>query len=165
MNSQSPNFIGGNYIFNFFMTFFPTFLIVYFITENTIRLGINIVFFLLSVLLGTMINFFVDFFVGVICFYSESIWGVNVIKEILIALLSGSAIPLAFFPDALRKIINFLPFQAIYNTPLQILINKNYDLGDYASMLLRQVIWLIITFGVTRVFWNIAKKTITVNGG
>ncbi len=155
----------GKYAFSFCMTFLPTFIIVYFMTNGAITLDINIVFFLLSVLLGTMINFCVDFSVGVVCFYSESIWGVNAMKEVIVALLSGAAIPLAFFPNKLRHFVDFLPFQAIYNAPLQILINQSYKLGDYISVILWQFMWFIIMLGITRILWNISKKTIMVNGG
>lgn len=157
--------LSGKYVFNFCMTFLPTFIIVYFMSNGAITLGPNIAFFLLSVLLGTMINFCVDFSVGLLCFYSESIWGVNAMKEVIVALLSGAAIPLVFFPDKLRHLVNFLPFQAIYNAPLQILIDRSYKLGDYVSAILWQLMWLIITFGITRIFWSISKKTIMVNGG
>lgn len=155
----------GEYIINFCTTFLPTFIIVYFMTKGTIVLGVNLIFFVISVILGVLINFHVDFFVGVICFYSQSIWGVNAMKDVVVALLSGAAIPLAFFPPALRSFVNFLPFQAIYNAPLQILIDKDFIWQEYASTLLWQLMWLVIMYAATRIFWNISKKTITVNGG
>lgn len=155
----------GEYIINFCTTFLPTFIIVYFMTKGTIVLGVNLIFFIISVILGVLINFHVDFFVGVICFYSQSIWGVNAMKDVVVALLSGAAIPLAFFPPALRSFVNFLPFQAIYNAPLQILIDKDFVWQEYAFTLLWQLMWLVIMYVATRFFWNISKKTITVNGG
>lgn len=157
--------LSGEYVINFCTTFLPTFIIVYFATHGTITLGWNLLFFVLSVILGVLINFHVDFFVGLICFYSQSIWGVNAMKEVVVALLSGAAIPLAFFPSGLRSFVNFLPFQAIYNAPLQILIDKNFAWQQYANMLLWQFMWLIIMFVATRIFWNVSKKAITVNGG
>lgn len=157
--------LSGEYVINFCTTFLPTFIIVYFMTNGTITLGVNLIFFVLSVIIGVLINFHVDFFVGLICFYSQSIWGVNAMKEIVVALLSGAAIPLAFFPTGFRTFVNFLPFQAIYNAPLQILIDKNFAWQEYVSMLLWQLMWLVIMFVATRIFWNISKKTLTVNGG
>lgn len=155
----------GEYVIKFCTTFLPTFIIVYFVTKGTIILGINLIFFVLSVIIGVLINFQIDFFVGLICFYSQSIWGVDAMKTIIVALLSGASIPLAFFPPAFRNFVNFLPFQAIYNAPLQILIDKSFAWQESVSMLLRQFMWLVIMFAVTRIFWNISKKTVTVNGG
>lgn len=155
----------GEYIINFCTTFLPTFIIVYFMTDGTIVLGMNLLFFVLSVMIGTLINFHVDFFVGLICFYAQTIWGVNAMKDVVVALLSGAAIPLAFFPATLRNVVNFLPFQAIYNAPLQILIDRDFAWQEGVSMILWQLMWLVIMFVATRIFWNISKKTITVNGG
>lgn len=157
--------LSGEYVINFCTTFLPTFIVVYFVTNGTITLGVNLIFFVLSVMVGVLINFHVDFFVGLICFYSQTIWGVNAMKEIVVALLSGAAIPLAFFPDGFRKFVDFLPFQAIYNAPLQILIDKNFSWQEGVSMLLWQLMWLAIMFGATRIFWNVSKKILTVNGG
>lgn len=155
----------GQYLISFFTTFLPTLIIVYLITKGGFRLGINIWFFVLSVMLAVIINFCVDFFVGIICLYTQSIWGVNVMKEVVVALLSGASIPLAFFQGGLRTFVNYLPFQAIYNSPLQILIDKSFDMRDYITMIGHQIFWVITMFLISRIFWHISKRVITVNGG
>ncbi len=155
----------GEYVIKFFTTFLPTFLIVYFVTKGSISLGINLVLFVFSVAIAVMINFFIDFFVGTICFYTQSIWGVNIMKEVVVAILSGATVPLAFFPDQLRTFVNLLPFQAIYNTPLQILINRSLTGEDYLMMIGKQIFWVIVMLVLSRSFWNVSKRVLTVNGG
>lgn len=86
-------------------------------------------------------------------------------KEVLVALLSGATIPLAFFPSSLRKVVDILPFQAIYNSPLQILIDTSLSTRDYIDMLIHQFFWVVLTVAFGRIFWIISKKKITVNGG
>ncbi|ROR22097.1 ABC-2 type transport system permease protein [Mobilisporobacter senegalensis] len=155
----------GQYLISFFTTFLPTLIIVYLITKGGFALSINLIYFILSVILAIVINFCVDFFVGVICFYTESVWGVNIMKEVVVALLSGASIPLAFFPDRLRTIVNFLPFQAIYNSPLKILIDKSLETKDYITIIGFQIFWVAIMILISRIFWNVSKRIITVNGG
>lgn len=155
----------GQYLIAFFTTFLPTLIIVYLITKGGFALGVNIIYFTFSVILAIIINFCVDFFVGIICFYTESVWGVNIMKEVVVALLSGASIPLAFFPIGLRTVVNFLPFQAIYNSPLQILIDKTLDTKDYVTMIGFQIFWVIFMIFISRIFWNVSKRIITVNGG
>lgn len=155
----------GQYAISFFTTFLPTFIIVYFITEGGFVLGINILFFITSVILAVIINFCVDFLVGTICLYTQSIWGINIMKEVVVALLSGASIPLAFFPSELRMVVNFLPFQAIYNSPLQILIDQTLDSQEYFTMIGHQLIWVAIMVMISRIFWYVSKRVITVNGG
>ena len=155
----------GQYIISFFTTFLPTFVIVYIITKGSFALGVNLIVFIISVCISVMINFFIDFFVGTICLYTQSIWGVNIMKEVVVALLSGATIPLAFFPDKLHAFANLLPFQAIYNAPLQILIDRSLDGKDYLTMLGKQFFWVIVMLVISRCFWNLSKRVITVNGG
>lgn len=156
--------IGGS-VMLFVTTFLPTFVIVYLITHGSFTLGINLIFFLISMVLAFVINFCVDFIVGTICLYTQSIWGVNMMKEVVVSLLSGATIPLAFFPEGIRNVVNVLPFQAIYHTPLHILTARDLKLSDYLQGLGIQLLWVVILFGAGRLFWNRSMKNLTVNGG
>lgn len=155
----------GRCAMSFVISFLPTFLIVFFLTKGNIALGLNLVFFLLSIILGTGISFCVDFLVGTVCYYTQSIWGVNIMKDVVVALLSGVTIPIAFFPQALRQVVNVLPFQAIYHMPLNILTNKGLGLAEYAESLGIQIFWLIVMIALSQIFWKISIKKLTVNGG
>lgn len=155
----------GAYIMSFCTSFLPTFIIVYLLTNGGVVLGVNMLYFIISVCFAVMINFCIDFFVGTICLHTQSVWGVNIMKEVVVALLSGAAIPLAFFPEGLKAIVGLLPFAAIYNAPLQILINTSFQTQDYLNMLGFQLIWVAVMILLTRVFWHISKRVITVNGG
>jgi len=155
----------GNFVMSFILTFLPTAVIVYFVTKGAIHLGSNLLFFLVSVFLGLVINFFVDFFVGTICLYTESTWGINIMKEVVVLLLSGATIPISFFPETLAKVVMFLPFQAIYNTPLSLLIKHQMPAGSRFGMLGLQLFWVIVLAVITDLFWKKSVKQITVNGG
>lgn len=155
----------GNCIISFFVTFLPTFIIVYFVTKGSIGLGINLLFFAISILAAIGVNFCIDFFVGIICFYTQSIWGVNIMKEVVVSLLSGATIPLAFFPETFQGIVNILPFQAIYHIPLHILTDQTMQLSDYMESLSIQLFWLVVMLGISRLFWKISVRGLTVNGG
>lgn len=155
----------GSFVMSFFMTFVPTALIVYFVTNGAIYLGSNLLFFIISVIFGLLINFYVDFFVGTICLYTESVWGINIMKEVVVLLLSGASIPLAFFPESLRNVVMVLPFQAIYNTPLNLLIRHNLNNFDRITMIGIQLFWVVILSIITSLFWKKAVRQITVNGG
>ena len=112
-----------------------------------------------------MINYNIDFFVGTICIYTESIWGINIMKQVIVLLLSGATIPIAFFPEPFRTITMYLPFQSIYNAPLTLLLNKEPDLKNVAVTLGTQLIWCVATLVISKLFWKVSLKRITVNGG
>ena len=105
--------------------------------------------------------------VSTICLYTESTWGINIVKESIVLLLSGATIPLAFFPEALRKAVEFMPFRCIYDTPLNILLQKpgyTPDSGMWLNIAF-QLLWCVILGLGARAFWNFSIKRITVNGG
>ena len=155
----------GNTLVSVFVNLVPTMVIVYLITEGGFALSWNLVFFAAAVFMGTILNFFINFFVGVICFYTESIWGINIMKEVIVMLLSGASIPLAFFPERLQQIVYYLPFQAIYNTPLTLLIDNSLSTEKRLSMLGIQLFWLVIVGIISQMFLRVSMKRITVNGG
>lgn len=134
-------------------------------TRGSFALGINLVFFTVSVILAIAINYCVDFFVGTICFYTQSIWGVNIMKEVVVSLLSGATIPLAFFPEQLRRMVDFLPFQAIYHTPLHMLTGEGLSMADYMQELGMQLFWALVMLLFSKAFWKRSLKVLTINGG
>lgn len=156
--------LGGN-LFYFIVTFIPTFVIVEIITGWVIPVGVNLLYYLISVIFGMMINFAVDYFVGTICLYTQSIWGINIMKQILVTFLSGATVPLAFFPEILYRIVMFLPFHAIYNTPLTLLIHNDLSVAQVGHMLFTQFVWVLVVFVLAKVFWKVSERVITVNGG
>lgn len=155
----------GSFVTQFFFTFLPTFIVVTMVTNGEIKLGINLLFFSISVAMAVLINFSIDFVVGTICLYTESIWGINIMKQVIVMLLSGVTIPVAFFPEPLKTIVYCLPFQSIYNAPLSVLLDGNPEFQTVARTLGIQLFWCIVMTAVSRLFWKVSIKQITVNGG
>ena len=157
--------LSGSFVMKFFMTFLPTFIVIFFLTNGAIPLGLNLIYFLISVIMAALINFSIDFIVGTICLYTESIWGINIMKQVIVLLFSGATVPIAFFPEPLKTIVYYLPFQSIYNSPLTILLGKSDEMTDITTVLGIQLIWCIIMITFSILFWKISLRKITVNGG
>lgn len=157
----------GNLIVNFFATFLPTFIVIEIVTKGAIHIGINMPFFVASVVMSVMINYSIDFIVSTICLYTESIWGINIMKQVVVTLLSGATIPLAFFPDKLRSVVELMPFAAIYDSPLRFLLWDGTSMEPHEPwcMLGFQLFWCIAMMIISKLFWKISIKQITVNGG
>ena len=150
---------------SFVLNVVPIMIIVGFISHWAVPFGWNSILFIPALAMATIINFSIDFLVATLCLYTESSWGINIIKEVIVLLLSGATVPLAFFPETLRNIMMCLPFQAIYNTPLKILISDIMPWSEYARMYGIQLIWLILTVLAAKIFFKSASRVITVNGG
>lgn len=143
----------------------PTFLLLVFAFKIQIPLGIGLVLFPISLLLAYLLSFCFDYFVGLLCFYTESIWGLSITKDIIVTVLSGALIPLQFFPDAIQKVLMWLPFQAIYYTPLTMIAQPNLSWETFLSMLGIQLFWVVTLFGLTRLFYDQAVKVLRISGG
>ena len=155
----------GTLVMQFFTTFLPTFIVVRIVTGSAITLGINLVYFVIAVVMAVMINYSIDYIVGTICLFTESIWGINIMKQVIVLLLSGATIPLAFFPEPLRTIVYHLPFQSIYNAPLVLLLDRSPQAETVLEVLGTQLIWCVVMTVVSKVFWKLSLRRITVNGG
>ncbi len=155
----------GGFVTNFFFTFLPTFIAVTAVTQGRIHFGINLFFFIISVAMAVSINYSIDFIVSTICLYTESIWGINIMKQVIVLLLSGASIPIAFFPEPLKTIVYYLPFQSVYNAPLSILLDAESQPQTVFTTLGIQFLWCIAMMVISKLFWKISLRQITVNGG
>jgi ABC-2 type transport system permease protein len=143
----------------------PTVLLLVLVFQTPLPLGPGLALFPISLAMAFLISFCFDYFIGLLAFYTESIWGLSVTKEVLVTVLSGALLPLQFFPAAIQQVLMVLPFQAIYYTPLMLVIKPNQSLEVMVSMLLVQLVWVVIMVGLTRLFFNQAVKVLRVSGG
>jgi ABC-2 type transport system permease protein len=143
----------------------PTLFMLIIVFKVKFVLGPGLIVFPLSLLMAFLVSFFIDYFVGLLGFYSESVWGLSTVKEIIVTVFSGALIPLQFFPDALQKILLWLPFQAIYHTPLMMVTRPDQGWEALLRMLLVQLLWVVVLFIGTRIFYNQAIKVLRISGG
>ena len=143
----------------------PTAIVLIFVFKVQVAYGIGLLLFPISLIFAFLISFSIDFFIGLISFYSESVWGVITTKDIIVTVLSGSLIPLQFFPEAIQKVLYWLPFQAIYHTPLMMITKADLGWQTFLPMLLLQIAWAIILLVGSRLFYNQAIKVVRISGG
>ena len=157
----------GSHVVLFTLTFIPTFIVVMIVTHGAIPMGINLLYFAVATVIALVVNFSMEMIVATICLYTESTWGINIVKETIVLLLSGASIPLAFFPDGFKTVVDYLPFRAVYDIPLTILLEKNGadTIEGVLPMFGLQLAWALILTVAGTLFWNHAVKKITVNGG
>lgn len=121
-------------------------------------------FALCSIVIAYLIQFLYSLILGLMAFWLIVTWPLNMLLGAIYKLLSGSWIPAAMFPDALRKLNAFLPFRAIYEIPVSI-ITVPMDGKDIAGKLAVQVFWLAFLFGLMKLTWKTGTKKLVVQGG
>jgi len=155
----------GSVLMNLTVITVPTILLMTLVFKVKFVLGIGLLLFPISLLMAFLVSFYIDYFVGLLGFYSESVWGISTTKEIIVAIFSGALIPLQFFPDAIQNILHWLPFQAIYHTPLMMVTKPNQGWDVFLPMLLVQLAWVAILFVATKLFYYQAIKVLRISGG
>ena len=155
----------GSLLMNLMAITIPTAVMLGLVFKVRVPAGPGLVLFPFSVLLAFVISFSLDYFVGVMGFYSESVWGLSITKEVVVTVFSGALIPLQFFPPQLQQVLYYLPFQAIYHTPLMMVTKPNQGLDVFLPMMAVQIFWALVLFIGARLFYNQAVKVLRIAGG
>ncbi len=155
----------GSVLFNFTLISLPSVLLLLLAFKADIAWGIGLLFFPVALTFAFLLSFTLDYTVGLTSFYTESLWGISMTKEIIVTLLSGALVPIQFFPEAAQNILRLLPFQAIYHIPLTMIITPNLELAEYLNFLGIQLFWLVVLFALSRLFYNRVSRVLFVNGG
>jgi ABC-2 type transport system permease protein len=155
----------GLFLFNLTVITIPTFLLLAFVFKVQFTIGPGLIVFPISIFLAYLITFYLDYFIGLFGFYTESVWGISTTKEIIITVFSGALIPLQFFPDAIQKVLYWLPFQAMFHTPITMITRPNQGWDVFMTMLGVQLFWVAAMFISAKLFYTQAVKVLRISGG
>ena len=111
-----------------------------------------------------MLNDAISYIFGVLCFYTSSGWGLNSLKETLISFLSGTLLPLAFFPTVMRDVMNWMPFAGMSQNPVLILMMK-YNLTESLRAVALSAVWIVLLELFAKLLFSHAIRKVTVQGG
>lgn len=127
----------------------------------------NLLDFLLCIIviiLGIPITFFIQMIVGICGFYTNSIWGMQILRKAIIQIFSGIIAPITLFPIWFQKLSVWLPFKELIYTPINIWLGQ-VDYSQIMFVIVKQIIWGIILYIIAKLFFNHAIKNVTINGG
>jgi ABC-2 type transport system permease protein len=120
--------------------------------------------FVVSLMGAICLIFSLDFLVGLMGFWTFSVWGLGYAKIAVINILAGTIIPLTLFPDWLQRIVLILPFKGMAYTPLAIYVGE-IDGSAIWMNILGQFAWGIGLVLLTRLLWLRARRRIEIQGG
>ncbi|MCL1914935.1 MAG: ABC-2 family transporter protein [Eubacteriaceae bacterium] len=120
--------------------------------------------FLLSAVLslGVVVSFSMLMYISL--FYTLSPMGVRIIVAVLSDFLAGATIPLPFFPEPIRAVVELLPFASMQNMPLRI-YSGNIAGVEVLRGIVLQVFWLVVLTLIGRIAMGSALKKVIVQGG
>ncbi len=124
----------------------------------------QLLLFLLSTVLGLLITVSISTLMHISMFFTLSHRGTRIIFTAVSNLLSGGLIPLAFFPDRVRAVVQWLPFAAMRDIPLRIYCGTLAGGAVWSSLLL-QSLWLVVLVVFGKLCMCASLKKIIVQGG
>ena len=146
----------------------PIFLITIFLpSPYTLNLSITLErflvflpsFFLASILICSFIVL-----VHTIIMFTLDEKGVISMFIIMADILAGVEIPLAFFPNFLKTISNFLPFRYMTDMPLRLYVG-DIPINEGLIGILAQLIWIILFYILGNILMKKALVKATIQGG
>lgn len=120
--------------------------------------------FLLTSVFSVIIVVAFTMLVYISAFYTVSPLGVRVIIATLTEFLSGAEIPLPFFPDNIRRILEILPFGAMQNMPLRV-YSGQLSGEELLRGIILQIFWCAVLLSFGKLWMNRALKRVVSQGG
>jgi ABC-2 type transport system permease protein len=117
-----------------------------------------------SVLLGIGVSFGVRFLWNLAAFWVLDDSGLVVAASLCATLLSGLALPLAFYPTWAERIMTVLPWASMIQIPIDVFLGRHTGAG-LAGALALQAAWLVALYLLGRGVLGVATKRVVVQGG
>lgn len=128
--------------------------------EGTGRLAM----FLGAMILGVLVTVAFGTLIYGVTFFTVSPQGLRLVVTCIMDFFNGAIIPLPFFPDKMKTVMELLPFAAMQNVPFRIYSGDLQGKAAVWAMAL-QVLWLVVFVAFGQAVMVRAERKLTVQGG
>ncbi|MBI2940776.1 MAG: ABC-2 family transporter protein [Chloroflexi bacterium] len=118
----------------------------------------------LSLTLAVAISFAWRFTLNLTAFWTTDARGIGGLASILSTLLCGLLVPLPYFPDTVRRVVEALPFAGILQIPADVFLERVTGAGLLLA-LGQQALWAGVMLGATQLLVMAATRRVVVQGG
>jgi len=155
----------GNIIVNLSQKALPMILFAcIFITPPIPASAAHFALFCISSVFSFLILWLIAAIFGMLNFWITDIGPIGDVKDLIITFLSGSIVPVWFFPPVIGNILAFTPFIYTYQTPISIFIGK-LTVYDGLFQILIQGIWCLLFYLLFSIMKKRALNNLMVQGG
>jgi ABC-2 type transport system permease protein len=120
--------------------------------------------FIVSLCAVVPLKFGIVYLTGVVCFWTQSYQGVSWARIAVSTILSGSLVPIAFYPQWLQWLCQLSPFPGMVSTPALIFLGRAQG-GDALVLVAWQCAWIVALWLAGRLAFHRGARQITVHGG
>lgn len=101
--------------------------------------------------IALILGFLISFLIGILSFFLVEIWGINSIKNLAITIFTGAVIPLDIFPEAVKKVMEYLPFPYLSYYPT---LAASGGIKDINRSVLCGLIWIVLFIIIDVLVWK-----------
>lgn len=160
----------GSFAFSFVVIVVPFLTIIYGVFAGLGWLNVeictfllNVVFFLIFSILASVISNGISYFVGMMVFYTDHLFGLNMAKNAIQSFLGGQMVPLAYM-GMMGVVFSYTPFAFLNSAPVLVLMGK-VEISQILIYIFVALAWIIVIEVANKVIFNHALKKLTVQGG
>ncbi len=122
-----------------------------------IAVGIGMMF------LGYLLYFSISLVIGLLAFWIEDINSIDWLYRSTTIIFGGAILPLALFPDTIKKIAELLPFGQLYYSAARLMVK--YDHAYFVKFFSVQLFWLIFFCLLANYLMRKGLKRVSISGG
>ncbi|MCX5198404.1 ABC-2 family transporter protein [Streptomyces sp. NBC_00249] len=121
--------------------------------------------FAVSVGLALVVSFAVRYLLGLAAFWLMDGAGMNLMATVVTISFSGMLLPLTVFPGGFGELVRVLPWAAMLQVPMDVLMGTHEGAGGAAPALAFQAGWALALLGAGRLVQSAATRKVVVQGG
>ncbi len=120
--------------------------------------------FLITMILAALVTAAFSCLIYILTYFTVSTQGFKLLLTSLMELLTGAIIPIAFLPDGMKRVLEFLPFSSMQNVPLRIYSGDLAGAAAWRAGCL-QFFWLAALILLGNGLCRLAVRRVTLQGG
>ena len=125
--------------------------------------AINLLLFLIFSVIAGFINNAISYFIGLLVFYTDHLFGLNMARSAIESFLGGRMVPLAYM-GTLGVAFSYTPFAFLNSVPVLILMGK-VEIMQSLVYILIALTWILFMEIVNCLMFKRALRRLTVQGG
>lgn len=130
---------------------------------TAIKFITNVIFFLIFSILAGFINNAISYFIGLMVFYTDHLFGLNMARNAIQGFLGGQMVPLAYM-GMLGVAFSYTPFAFMNSVPVLVIMGK-VDIKQTLLYILIALAWILVIEVANKLIFSHAIKKVTVQGG
>lgn len=124
----------------------------------------HLIIFIIALTLGLLLVTSLNLLMHILTMFTLDEKGTLITYSVVAEILTGSTIPIPFFPLWLQKVAEFLPFRFIGDFPFRI-YSGSIPLEEVHILIIGSIIWSIIIITLGYIISKISLKKAVIQGG